>query len=655
MLDVKDRESLKGKIRKAKIVCCLQLLAVVAGTASAATQAASPRAPKNRIGHVQTGRMRLRGGDGQHAGRAEAAYLPRCRDALSAEACALALWGGGASRPQGLLHEPGLQSRTVTFTYKGGCAWNVAGDVTAWDLNLCSALGDSIGFTPSRGELYASVTVHDVSGLPVEGNLGVASTDLTSFCGSLSHYEVTPGSSYWIVLDEPAVDPACPSAATEGTISVTLTSTRPPAVPRTPPAAAYPLHFARPVALPQGSVVSEPTVVVDSAGRVYVSAPNSIGAGQNSPLWVSLDGGRHFSEHATCSLGPVSTPLGGGDTALALDERGVLYGLDLWLGDDSVWYSTDHGGSCTGSPVSHRPVDDRPWLAYSAKNDALYQVYDGYDGLWVARADLGTLGPAAALSFAFNNEIAPESAVGNGSANPYVRAGAEWPGGIAVDPHSGAVYVSWADQFGLAIAKSTDEGLTWTINHIPGTQVTGSLLDDSWNFDPLAVDANGTLYATWNQVVGTPAAPRAVGVWLGVSHDGGAHWTKLRLASQTTTVFATLTVIAPGRVGVGWVDTAVSGNPNNNSQFSQARWRLQFAEVTAGRRFTVREGTVDPDVHDGTLDVGGLGGGGDRSMGDFFSMATMPDRQVVVAFTGGSNTASPPTVATYVAFSQFRG
>jgi hypothetical protein len=411
---------------------------------------------------------------------------------------------------------------------------------------------------------------------------------------------------------------------------------------------ARPLHFGKPVTLLDGRGRTEPSLVVDSAGRIFVSAiggvPGRVGGdprvasqAPGTPVWRSIDGGRTFSEHATCSAGPLPTNLSGGDSALVLDKRNYVYGTDLWLGDDAGWFSTDHGDTCIGTPTSHRPIDDRNWLAYSPVDDAIYQVYDGVDGLWVSRADLNTpAGPATSVFDAVNVEVAPENAAGQGSESPYIRAGVYPPGGIAADPRSGAVYATWPDQDGVAVARSTDKGLQWSIGHIPQTSVTGSASDDLWNFTPVAVDSRGTVYVAWAQVSGSAAKPNGISVWLGWSTDGGKYWHKQHLPGRRTAVYPTLAVYGPGKVAVGWVDAAATGDPNGGF-FNGQQWRLEVAVVDrllTGRP-SMRLGTVDPNVHDNTLFVGPQGG--DRGMGDFFSMAATPHGGLVVAYTRGED------------------
>lgn len=399
-------------------------------------------------------------------------------------------------------------------------------------------------------------------------------------------------------------------------------------------------------ALPNSDSHTEPSMVVDSAGRIFVSAifgfpgyiggnPATGGIQPGTPIWRSVDDGRHWTEHSTASVGPYATNLGGGDSALVLDKRDYIYATDLWLGDDSISYSTDHANTFLGSPISHRPLDDRNWLAYSPTADAIYQIYDGYDGLWVSRADLnGPIGVNESLTFPNNYEVAPESAATNVPSKlpTYARAGIGPPGGIAVDPRNGTVYATWPDQFGVAVAKSTDKGMTWAINHIPQTTVSGANGDCLWNFVPAAVDSQGHLFVAFSRIDGgSPSAPKGISIWLAESSDG-VHWTSTRLPSEATTSFPALTVIGPDRVGVGWVETTVKGNPNDTT-FGSALWRLRYAEVAGLARGTkhVAETTIDSYAHAGTLFVGPQGG--DRSMGDFFSMASNRRGEVYFAYT----------------------
>lgn len=400
--------------------------------------------------------------------------------------------------------------------------------------------------------------------------------------------------------------------------------------------------------LPSSTGGTEPSLAVDSKGRIFVSPIFGLGnlGVMGTPVWRSTDVGRTFTKHRTAHAGPAGTPLGGGDSALITDKRDYVYATDLWLGNDSIAVSTDHGDTWTGSPASHRVVGDRNWLAYSRVDDSLYQLWNAVDGLYIARADLGTpLAQNAALSFPYNYRVAGEIAGVPGS---YTRANSAWPGGVAVDQREGAVYATWSDQLGLAIARSEDKGATWTIGHLPGTKVTGAWYDTAWNFAPVGVDAKGNVFVAWAQLTGTVSDPESISIYVAVSKDAGRSWRKTKVATRRTALFPTMAVLGVDRVGVAWIDTTTQGNPNSASAFGDARWRLQYGELTglAGRRVRAAYATVDRLVHDETVFVGTqTPEGADRGMGDFMSMAALPHGGVAIAYTRAVDGKAQPRLA----------
>src|SRR5262249_52875081 len=147
--------------------------------------------------------------------------------------------------------------------------------------------------------------------------------------------------------------------------------------------------FGAPVVLPGSNGFGEPSINIAPPGTqgtagqpqtMWISAPvgiqTSITGNQASPVWRSDDGGPTFvGPITTANVAPVETGLGGGDTDVETDKAGNIYQDDLWLGNDSMSFSTDKGATWTGSPVSHiHPVSDRAWLAYSKSEDAMYMT-----------------------------------------------------------------------------------------------------------------------------------------------------------------------------------------------------------------------------------------------------------------------------------------
>jgi Neuraminidase (sialidase) len=116
-----------------------------------------------------------------------------------------------------------------------------------------------------------------------------------------------------------------------------------------------------------------------------------------------------------------------------------------------------------------------------------------------------------------------------------LRTGADIGGGlpdIAVDPHSGALYVVWEDsRFGgthndIVLSKSTDGGQTWSapkkINQTPSPVEA---------FTPMVdVLPNGTVAVTYYDIRNnTPAPGLDTDYFVVISHDGGATWQESRI------------------------------------------------------------------------------------------------------------------------------
>src|SRR5438876_1763388 len=268
--------------------------------------------------------------------------------------------------------------------------------------------------------------------------------------------------------------------------------------------------FSTPLQLPGSFGFGEPSITIGS-GRIVVTAPNGVlttgTSDQPSPVWVSTNGGASFNGPITpTDAGLVNEPLGGGDTDVIMDAAGDIFQTDLWLGDTTMRVSTDGGRTWLSNVVGHSsPGDDRPWLAYSGKDQSLYVVYDGLDAVHVARASLAA-GPQGGTAFVQDVPAVPECLIGgqylvrNGKpklslANPCysgtpanVRQCVCPPGGIAVDQGTGSIYITYSRQNGrtvgggVGVARSDDLGLTWSATSIPGTGSTGSAFDTEWNF-----------------------------------------------------------------------------------------------------------------------------------------------------------------------------
>ena len=299
-----------------------------------------------------------------------------------------------------------------------------------------------------------------------------------------------------------------------------------------------------------------------------------------------------------------------------------------------------------GSPFP----DDRPWLAYSAKDNAIYMVYDGVDAVHVAKS-APLVAPQAGVLLAQDVPVIAESAVSVGlsvsGVNPPVRQCVCPPGGIAVDPSSGSVYVTYSKQNGgangggVGVARSDDGGLTWTTMAIPGTGSTGSAFDVEWNFAPVKVDSNGTVYVAWGEgrnINSSGVATGGVVTRYAYSTDKGAHWsTPVTLSTSSgTTTFPTLDVVSPGVIDVAWYGTSATGDPNTVGP--GASWDVDMAQVTAANTATpaFTPATAVSGIHSGCIQTGGQASCGDRSLLDFFQLVVDGAGKADIIYTAGS-------------------
>jgi hypothetical protein len=426
--------------------------------------------------------------------------------------------------------------------------------------------------------------------------------------------------------------------------------------------------FICPVKIPSSGGLGEPSITHDTGAdnggvpRLFVTAPQSIGnvnTAGGSPLFTSTDGGLHWGAPIRSQL---CTGLSGGDTDLATDPGGNVYHTDLWLGNSCMSVSTDHGSSfAIGNPYGQevQPGDDRPWLAYSSTSfqsgyGQLYGTYDGFDGVHVVNT-LPLLSPLLGAFFVYDNVAIPESLVSSSSIPNNVRACVCPPGGIAVDNstvaggHPGRVYISFSDQNGTAVARADPVGPTtpsgaWSYTFI-NDLTAGSAFQDEWNFSPIKVDSNGTVYVMWahaKSFASKVAGPGGVQEYYAYSKDGGVTFSPPILLSTEdgvtgtggTTVFPTLDVAAPGVLDTAWYGTTSPGDPN--AVPATATWNVYYARVTnadtASPSFTPV--VAVQDMHHGCIQAGGGASCADRSLLDFFQVTDDPGSPNII-YTAG--------------------
>ena len=172
-------------------------------------------------------------------------------------------------------------------------------------------------------------------------------------------------------------------------------------------------------------------------------------------------------------------------------------------------------------------------------------------------------------------------------------------------------------------------------------------------FPALAVDGLGFVYAVWSD---------NSNIFFSTSADQGTTWTSPLLVNQGATVgmanvFPWVAADADGHVGIVWFGADRAGNSNDRTVMEPghpasqgaacndgtttcmtkwANWNVYYAEsLNAHGATPVFAQTVASDhvIHRGTLSTGGLGGGADRSLADFFQIAFDPQHRANVAFS----------------------
>jgi hypothetical protein len=413
--------------------------------------------------------------------------------------------------------------------------------------------------------------------------------------------------------------------------------------------------FTTPVQMPGSYGTMEPSLAVDSAGRFYITGlqqllftqPPGAANANGSPVWRSTDGGSTFQ-------GPVRAngdPRHGDDADFAIDSHDNVFQADLWAGNTAMALSTDHGQSFVANEWGTALAGgDRPWLAYSPHDNVIYDYYNGLDALAVAHtAPLIT--PQAGLAMPVDLPAVTECPVVESTCTvPGLDSHCACPpGGIAVDPRTGEVFITYGSENGVVVAGSTDKGLTWTRVAIPGSADIGTGWAVTYNFQPVKVDAQGNVYVAWAQAQdgsidsnGNVFAAGGTAIRFSRSTDHGRTWSAPVTASTTTptNVFPTLAVERPGVVDVGYYGTTSAGDPGYVP--NTASWDVMVSTSRDALEWTPQFEAVAAvqGIHNGCINMlsssgcsGTINGNG---LGDFFQIATAPNGTLGIAYASGT-------------------
>jgi hypothetical protein len=172
---------------------------------------------------------------------------------------------------------------------------------------------------------------------------------------------------------------------------------------------------------------------------------------------------------------------------------------------------------------------------------------------------------------------------------------------LATDDN-GFVYAVWSDNTNIYLSSSADQGSTWRVTPVRVNQNTMNVttVGNANVFPWVAADANG----------------HVVVVWLGADRAGNSN---------------DRAVMEPGHPATQEAPCSAG----NTCMTQWAKWNVYAAETVNGNDpsplFTQYTAS-DHVIHRGTVSTGGLGGGADRNLADFFQVALDPQHRAAIAF-----------------------
>lgn len=439
----------------------------------------------------------------------------------------------------------------------------------------------------------------------------------------------------------------------------------------------------------------EPGIRVDSQGTIYeVSirgvpggidlwrwyAPTDLGSKNGSPLPFKYEGQPDlcgiFVSGCTSPPPVVGSPgvaPGGGDADIAVNSpsgSGVpnLAVSSLSLANVTASRSIDRGDSYTPPNVLAAliPGDDRQW------NDAIdtSTVYLEYHDLAtfnidVQRSNDGGFTYVNGLGEAIDPQTFPTAAGAAGSGNiagqtridhsscPTSRGNLYQ---IFVAPDNPTENLMSQPLRSVYVGVSTDASLALPaflfIDHKIFTSPVGSpgaANGTNQIFPALATDDAGFVYAVWSD---------QTHIYFSSSSDQGTTWTMPIQVNAGPTVgdanvFPWVAADANGHAVVVWLGANLAGNSNDRSTMEKscsdgtnscwAQWNVYMGETVDGHdlvpaftQFTAS----DHIIHAGTVSTGGLGGGANRNLADFFQVALDPQHRANISFAD-DHIASP--------------
>lgn len=437
---------------------------------------------------------------------------------------------------------------------------------------------------------------------------------------------------------------------------------------------------------PYGLTQAEPSIEVDSSGRLYVMAPGSTPIG--CELWTLPPGGRTATFHTPPDLG-----VGGGDCDLALtppaagsNVPGVAYS-SLSLPDITVGASSD-GAQTFGPPNpvgSQIPLTDRQWNA--SDGSTVYMSYHlvASNTIGVARSTDGgrtysVVGNAVDLDHVaqtlYNNELGPIVVDTHSTANPKPLYTAFVAPSTANANLASAAGTTSATANGVYLAMSLDGGRTWKDTDVYVGDPSVSL---DRIFPALAVDAGGGLWVAWSDLSHVYVTHSLTRPKTGGRDSSTTSSTDTSLLGTATSTLdpvldaalpeatgSTVTWSSPQVVDSGparanlypWLapggshraDLVWYGGTGTSIADPTNAWTVKLAQLTAtssGALSVVQSTASDHVIHTGEICTTGVTcPGTSRTLLDFFQVAVSPDGRAAIAWADDS--ASPGVAQVFV-------
>ncbi len=273
------------------------------------------------------------------------------------------------------------------------------------------------------------------------------------------------------------------------------------------------------------------TLFVGGYGAAFMSGKET----DEATLWESRDGGTTW---ARVNVGAKADGVAGNsDVDLAVAPDGTLYFATLVFDGQknegkqiSLGVSKDVGATWKWTLISKTRFDDRPWVKVAPDGTA-HVIWN--DGAGVCHA----VSPDGGTTWTERDRIHQQGG------SSHLAVGPSGEVAVRVIPTSAAGMK--IDEGIDLIAVSIDGGMTWQKRAAPGTR--------EWNLlpfpvprwvEPLAWDEKGALYSFWTNLQG---------IWLARSLDQGGTWTTWRLKeSPDVAYYPYLTARGRGELAATW-------------------------------------------------------------------------------------------------------